>query len=486
MKRRFIINLILLLTLNLLIKPFWILGIDRVVQNRVGAEAYGLYFAIFNFSFLFNILLDVGITNFNNRNVAQNNQLLQKHFSRIVGLKFLLGVFYAIITLLLGVFVRYDAYQMKLLLIMVFNQFLISFVLYLRSNVSALLQFGTDSVLSVLDRFLMIIFCGILLWGNVTDKPFQIEWFIYSQTAAYVITALVALTVVIRKSGFKRIEWNLPFFVLILKQSFPFAILALLMTFYNRIDSVMIERILPKDEGALQAGYYASAYRLLDASNMIAYLFSVLLLPMFAKMIKEKLDVESLARLAFTLLFLLSTTVAVMCFVYAHDIMAMLYPNSAEESAAVFRWLMICFVPVSSSYVFGTLLTANANMKQLNIIAASGMVFNIAVNLAAIPLYKAIGSAVCSVATQLITNAIQIYFVFKIFKFNAKEWAFLRLLLYVVIAALLCYVLRLGFSNWVMAMFVAGIGCVVAAFALRLVDIKAMLALIKKSDKFKQ
>ena len=114
------------------------------------------------------------------------------------------------------------------------------------------------------------------------------------------------------------------------------------------------------------------------------------------------------------------------------------------------------------------------------------MVFNIAVNLAAIPLYKAIGSAVCSVATQLITNAIQIYFVFKIFKLNAKEWAFLRLLLYVVVAALLCYGLRLGFSNWVMAMFVAGIGCVVAAFALRLVDIKAMLALIKKSDKFKQ
>jgi len=87
MQGKFVKNLTLLLVLNLLVKPFWILGIDRSVQNTVGAEEYGFYFAVFNFSFLFNILLDFGITNFNNRNIAQNNQLLTKHLSNLLVVK---------------------------------------------------------------------------------------------------------------------------------------------------------------------------------------------------------------------------------------------------------------------------------------------------------------------------------------------------------------------------------------------------------------
>ncbi|MCK4288280.1 MAG: hypothetical protein KAW86_03670, partial [Bacteroidales bacterium] len=80
MQRKFLTNLALLLFLNFLIKPFWILGIDRTVQNVVGLEDYGFYFVVFNFSLIFNILLDFGITNFNNRNIAQHNFLLNKYF----------------------------------------------------------------------------------------------------------------------------------------------------------------------------------------------------------------------------------------------------------------------------------------------------------------------------------------------------------------------------------------------------------------------
>jgi len=135
MQRKFLTNLILLLTLNLLIKPFWILGIDRSVQNIVGAADYGFYFAIFNFSFLFNILLDFGITNFNNKNIAQNNHLLNKHFSSIVILKLLLAVIYTVVTFTFGIIIGYNSHQLSMLGWMAFNQFLISFVLYLRSNI---------------------------------------------------------------------------------------------------------------------------------------------------------------------------------------------------------------------------------------------------------------------------------------------------------------------------------------------------------------
>ena len=58
MNNKFLKNIIFLLFVNLLIKPFWILGVDRAVQNAVGDTSYGLYLAISQFSYLFYIILD--------------------------------------------------------------------------------------------------------------------------------------------------------------------------------------------------------------------------------------------------------------------------------------------------------------------------------------------------------------------------------------------------------------------------------------------
>ncbi|MEI6852322.1 MAG: oligosaccharide flippase family protein, partial [Bacteroidota bacterium] len=184
--RKFITNLLILLFLNLLIKPFWILGIDRTVQNTVGAEQFGFYFAVFNLTFIFNIFLDLGLTNFNNKNIAQNHHLLNKHFSSLLILKFLLAIVYCVITISAGLIIGYNSQQMLLLLVLCFNQFLTSFILYLRSNISGLHFFKTDSVISVLDRVIMIIICGALLWGHIFNEPFRIEWFIFAQTASYI------------------------------------------------------------------------------------------------------------------------------------------------------------------------------------------------------------------------------------------------------------------------------------------------------------
>ena len=167
MNRRFIINLIFVVGINLLIKPFWVLGVERGVQNAIGAVDYGLYFSLFSFSFLFNVILDFGINNYNNIFIAKHPQLLSKKFSQLVILKFLLMIVYFILTFTIAISIGYGALQLKLLLILCFNQVLSFAITYIRTNVSGLQFFITDSLLSVLDRMLMIIFCSLLLWGHI-------------------------------------------------------------------------------------------------------------------------------------------------------------------------------------------------------------------------------------------------------------------------------------------------------------------------------
>lgn len=491
MKRKFVVNLIILLFLNLLIKPFWILGIDRAVQNTVGAETYGFYFAVFNLTFLFNILLDFGITNFNNRNIAQNHQLLNKHFSSIIILRFMLAVVYFVITFSAALIIGYSGQQLALLGILCFNQFLISFILYLRSNISGLHFFKTDSIISVLDRALMILICGILLWGHVSDSPFRIEWFVYAQTLSYVITVVVALLIVMRKASFSRLKWNRPFFFMIIRKSFPFAILVLLMAFYNRIDSVMLERLLHGKEGDLQAGLYASAYRLLDAANMIAYLFSVILLPMFARMIKQKLGIEQLARLSFTLIFVLSVVAAAGSFFYSYEIMHWLYPIHVnepaieyalrlEQTSRVFGILMCGFIPISTTYIFGTMLTANGNLKQLNIVAACGMALNLSLNFILIPRMASTGSAYASLSTQLITSAIQVVLAAKIFRFKTDYRYLIMLLVFVISVLLMTILSKMLPFDWKLNLLIMGVAAMVVASLTRLIYLKSLFGLMKK------
>lgn len=482
MRRKFLSNLIFLLFLNLLVKPFWILGIDRGVQNAIGAEGYGFYYAILNFSFLFNIILDFGITQFNNRNIARHNHLLNKYLPNIIVLKISLSMIYTVVIFITGIAIGYNAAQLKMLAILGLNQFLLSFILYLRSNISGLLMFKTDSMLSVLDRLIVIGIMSTLLWGNIAPGPLKIEWYILAQTAAYVFTAVTALIIVLRKATLKRLKWNKNLILLILKQSYPFAILVLLMTFYNRLDSVMIERILPSPDNCRQAGIYASANRLLEAANMIALLFAGLLLPIFARMIKMKESPEKLIKLAFTLLLCISVTVSFISCFYGDHIMRLLYHDHQQESAQVFRWLMFGFIPISSSYVFGTLLTANGNLRQLNFVAMGGIVINLSLNLILIPIYKATGSAFASITTQFIMAILQFVLVLRIFRFRFETHYFLKNSMFIGGVVIMGVLSTLLPWSWVINICILLSAIVLFALAMRILSLKAFFGILRNEQ----
>lgn len=416
MQRKFLSNLAFLLFLNLLVKPFWIFGIDRVVQNEVGAQAYGSYFALFNFALILNIFLDLGISNFNNRNISQHEHLLGKYFPRIVALRLLLAIAYFILCFGAALAFNYSDSQLKMLALLCFNQFLLSFILFLRSNISGLQLFRIDSAISILDRLLMIVSCGWILWFSNRTVAFQIEWFVYLQTMAYSVTLIVALAVVLRSGHSFSFGWNFSMLRVILKQSLPFALLILLMSIYGRIDSVLIERLLPN--GQEQAGVYAQAFRLLDASNMIAYLFAVLLLPMFSRMLKLKEDVVPLVRLASKLIVFPAFTLGLICWYFGNDLMEIMYNSHVHEAGRVVSILMFSLVPMAGVYVIGTLLTANGNLKQLNIIALLTVFVSVALNLLVIPTYGAWGAAVTCLITQSLSFVLQLILGFRMFNFK--------------------------------------------------------------------
>lgn len=481
MQKKLLSGLFWVLLLNLLIKPFWFLGIEVGVQNAVGAEEYGFYFAIFNLAYIFNILLDLGITNFNTRNIAQNPQLIDKHLPHLLTIKLLLLAFYVVVTFSTGLLLGYGSRQFYLLVFLTFNQFLNSLILYLRSNFEGLLLFKWDSVISILDRVIMIAICGALLWLP-SHPTFKIEYFVYAQTAAYLLTALTALAALISKTGFSRLHFSRPFTLAILKQSLPFALLVLLMASYNRLDPILLQKLSPTGVGYYNAGIYASAFRLLDVLTMFAYLVSVPLLPIYAKLTKSPTaELTSTTRIVTSLMLVFAVTAAIALSSMDSQLMNLLYTEHTEESAAVFRILVYGIIPISMTYVFGTLLTAAGRLRQLNIFALCTLVINIAVNLLCIPRWGAVGSAWASLIAQCFMAIVQIWAAMKIFHLRPSWSHILKIALFALIIGA-CNVVPAQTGLWWLRLTVVGIVALVMAVLLKLIDINELKTIINNQE----
>ena len=225
MKRSFLSNLAFLLFLNFLVKPFWILGIDRTVQNVTGPDQYGLYFSLFNFSLLFQVLLDFGINNFNNREIAKYPEKLGQTWSTMLQSKAIFALLYAALVLIVAVLIGFDQTHWRILGWMILMQVMLSFFTYLRSNVSALHLFRHDAVLSVSDKLFAGTLCALLFWTKVLPWEITVKNFIICQILGYSLASVLAILMLLGR----RIHWkwttDLQLIRQVIRKSAPFALL---------------------------------------------------------------------------------------------------------------------------------------------------------------------------------------------------------------------------------------------------------------------
>ena len=483
MKRKFVSNLILVLVLNFIIKPLYILGIDAEILKITelnNAGTYGTYFSLLSLSFVFNIFLDLGINNYNTRNIARDNDKIHDELHGNLSLKLGLSFFYLFLLLFIGIVFSYNWYEIKWLIVIGFNQVLVALILFMRSNLSAIFLLKEDSFISVLDRIILILFCGYFLWAGTSNTLITIEFFILSQTLAYALTLVICISILKRKTHVFKLLWDIPFFKSTIQKSLPYALLIFLMSIYYYSDVVMIERI----KNNYEAVSYAHGYRFFMAFNMVGYLFAGLLLPVFSKMIKEGNNVSPITWLSFKLIFLIAILICVSIWPVKEELLFWRYEIIGEyllHSSKTFGWLLLSFVAISCNYIFGTLLTANGSLKQLNIMAFIGVLINLFLNMTLIPDYGSEGAAFASLITQLFTLFSQIVITYRQFHFPLFHVGGIQLLAFITLTSLTSYTihyLNLFSTNWFINIIATIVVGSVFSLILRFVSIKDVFKLI--------
>lgn len=399
MKRKFLSDLVFIQMLNLLVKGVWVLLIDLAVQNFLPVQDYVDYSVALNYSIFFIILLDFGMNSFNNREVAADRSFLNEHFFSILLLKFLFSIFTMALALALAAAIGFSQRELLLVTAMLSFQVMASYNQYLRSNISALQKFKLDGVISVLDRFLVVAVLAIPFYV-VPDllSHVTLTTFVGAQIGAVFITLLINLAINFTFLQKPQYKIHLAPLLHLIKSALPFALLAALMSIYTRIDVVMLRQMSVLAE----VDHYIMSYRLLDAGNMFTILLAAMLLPMFARLMKNREPVNWLTAAASRLILLPGIVAVALLMAWSTDFMQLLYPLKATAgTGAVFFYLIPSFLGSGLIYIYGTMLTAARDLRFLNYLAAVCTIFNVAGNYFVIPHYGASGAAVVTVATQM-------------------------------------------------------------------------------------
>lgn len=479
MQQVFLRGLGITLLLNLLVKPATIFGVDVVMQNRIGLEAYGIFFSFLNFTFLFSMILDMGITNYMTRLIAQHPHLVRQYSHQLFTLRIVLSGVYIVWTTLLFFLVDLPLDYWWLLALLILHQISTNSVNYVRAYTGGLMRFTIDAVLSVIER-LVYLFLGLLLLYTNFVHPVSLAWFVGIFVASSFISLIAAGIIYVWLVEFPRWKWNTVFFKAIFKQSFPFALLVILMMLNARLDAVFLKILHP--DGAREVSYYAHGFRLLDACWMFGILFGGLLLPIFSRLLKEKSSVSGIMTSAFNLLISGGLLMIFFTNGIREPLFDALYADASRQSYDSWIFLSVTFLPMCFTIVFGTLLTANRNLKQLNLIALTTLVITLILSPILVPIYGAKGTAITTLSAQVVSCVLQWLAVRYTMKEKLENWAWLKL---ASLAAALAGMLLLKplfaphDAYWVIALFSVW---AIWTFSFRIIDLKAILSLVRKSE----
>ncbi len=413
-------NLALVILLNIIVKPGWILFVDRVVQNQNGNLAFGNYGKYLSLSVVFSIILDLGISNYNQKNVASEENAIKRDFYPFWKNKWLLSLLYLVWMHILFFISGYPSEEYLLFLSVCFIQIATSMSLFIRSNASGLHLFRLDSWLSVLDKFVALVICVSIIYG--LGRVLDVTSYAMIQFLGFfsvVVIGMIYLRSYLRERD-RDNAWDFSVFKNTLKKTAPYALVVFFMGLYHRLDYYLIAQFSP--DHAADAGRYMAAYRIIDIVTMAAFLIANILLPYFAKKYERNESVEKSMNFFSLLLGSVSIAISAYLFYYAQPICNLMYVNDADISAAQLQILALGLPALYLNYIYSSYLTAANGIRSLVVISLVAAIVFLIANRILLPQLGIISISWSSSTLYFMLTSIYIIVIYFRYGFVPNPW----------------------------------------------------------------
>ena len=434
------------------------------VARYLGVEEFGLYSFLMAILWISLPIINLGIPRILTREISQDFQKA----SNLVGIGITFNSFVVII-IVSALFVISYLFQSKELLIFLIGVSIITFISISQTiNTTFIAQermlFETIWTFIVSLTFLIVTI--IIIYFKLS-----LVFLFVGLAAANFIGLIVSFVISLKYFSIRPVPRFDPYyFKYLFKEALPLGIQQILVQIYLYVGTLVLTSI----GNYVDVGIFQAPYRIFIRFVIIPMSIMVAILPIFSKMASEeysKSDLQSTAILTLKLISIISILISFCGFVYADEIVTILFGQEYFESIVVFRILVSGLCLVFLNIVFESLYIAMKKQKFLILIQGSALLLAI---LLTIPLvyYKGyLGAAFSVILSNFLMVFLNCYFLYDILTQGITRSIFLPLVC-VIPPSLTLFILYPHISK----IFVLISSCLIYASTLLLAGI------VRKSD----
>ena len=233
----------------------------------------------------------------------------------------------------------------------------------------------------------------------------DIVWFALATSTDMIFLTLFLMIFYIRVEGFHpRFDWGIG--KRLIKQSYHYLIAGLITILYAQVDRVMLGNMLDK----ASVGYYSAALTISTLWSMIPSALIQSLSPVLYDAAKKDRSLY-LRRLrqSYALLFWLNAAYSIFVCVFAHWVILLLYGSDYLAGTNALR-IVVWYYGLSTMSTLNQVYLANdSKNKYINRFCLAGLITDVVLNAALIPVFGINGAAIATLITYIMIQIIMPY-----------------------------------------------------------------------------
>lgn len=378
---------------SIIVQALGFVGLVLLMQFLPVAE-YGKYIYIIEFITIFGFFADGGLNQLIVRETTQNPEKIRYIYSKAQSAQLVISC----IILVFIVLVSYPLNSSEdFLFIMIYGMSVV-IAAYFAPMLAIIVASGRKELIFYKDVTLSTVRLIFMIAGILLKQP--IIYFISLGFLNCFVLLLLYLYTRWKKefNYFFKTRTDLSESFSFMKQGLLFTILMAANVIYNKIDIIMLEKIV----GSTEVGYYSGATRFIYPFMFISTAFMTAIFPTLAKHAKDR---ETFVKIQYTALYYLGglgILLSSALFICANFIFSFFFDNKYDGSIPVFKVLVWYLAVV---FIYGSIsnnLVAKNKVRFLVILNVLMIAVNIGINIFMIPKYGALGAALTTMVCELL------------------------------------------------------------------------------------
>jgi len=354
----------------------------------------------------FLLVVNQGLSTFGIREIAKDKTRIKTYADQIITMRLLLSLVSYVLLVVFVLWINQPAEVKRLLLIYGFTFFTFSLTLdWVFQGIEKMEYVALGRIINQV-VYVSGLFLLVKSWDQLLRVPII-------RVVAAIMGAMILFYTFIKRYGDIKLSYDLNLWKQILKQSIPMGISFVMIQLYYSFDSVMLGFM----KGATVVGWYNAAYKIVLLFIGFTSLFGTTIFPVLSRYYKESLT--KLSKFVFQssrLNIFFGLPIAVGGTILSGQIIRFVYGSAYQSSILPLQILIWSIFTVYFNCSFAFCLLACDKQKDYMYSVIAGATVNLILNFMLIPKYSMLGASIATIACEIVTLGLILFYSKKIVK----------------------------------------------------------------------